>query len=76
MRDIVSEVTVVCRDAMGVADLPAADDLVARGADSLVAVEIVSRIQLDYGVDVADVFLATPTITALAEAVRERLPVP
>ncbi|HEX5118087.1 MAG TPA: acyl carrier protein [Pseudonocardiaceae bacterium] len=76
MRDIASAVAVVCRDAMGVTDLHADDDLVARGADSLVAVEIVSKLQLDYGVDIADVFLATPTITALATAVRERLPVP
>ncbi|HEX3648592.1 MAG TPA: phosphopantetheine-binding protein [Pseudonocardiaceae bacterium] len=73
MRDIVSSVAVVCRDAMGVTDLHADDDLVARGADSLVAVEIVSKLQLDYGVDVADIFLATPTIAALAQAVTVRV---
>lgn len=60
----------MCREAMGVLDLRADDDLVSRGADSLVAVEIVSRLQLDYGVDVAGVFSAQPTVTALIDAIQ------
>jgi long-chain acyl-CoA synthetase len=73
MEDIPERVAAICRDAMGVPDLRADEDLVARGADSLVAVEVVSRLELDYGVDVVDVFSVTPTIEALAEAVRSQL---
>jgi acyl carrier protein len=73
MTDIIDHVAAICRDAMGVSDLRADEDLVARGADSLVAVEVVSRLELDYGVDIVDVFLSTPTIDALADAVRSHL---
>jgi long-chain acyl-CoA synthetase len=71
--DIPAYVAAVCRDAMGVASLGENDNLVDHGADSLVAVEVVSRLQLDYGVEVADVFMSTPTINALVRAVESQL---
>jgi acyl carrier protein len=73
MTEIIDRVAAICRDAMGVSDLRADEDLIARGADSLVAVEVVSRLELDYGVDIVDVFFSTPTIGALADAVRSHL---
>jgi long-chain acyl-CoA synthetase len=73
MADIIDRVASICRDAMGVSDLRTDEDLVSRGADSVVAVEVVSRLELDYGIDTIDVFFATPTIGALAAAVQSHL---
>lgn len=72
MDDIPAHVAAVCREAMGVPEIGVDDNLVERGADSLVAVEVVSRLQLDYGIEVADVFLATPTIGDIARAILAR----
>jgi acyl carrier protein len=73
MRDIFEHITAICREAMGIPDLAVGEDLIERGADSIVAVEVVSQIELDYHVDVADLFFARPTIETLASAVRSQL---
>jgi acyl carrier protein len=71
--EIIDRITAICREAMGVPDLAFDDDLIARGADSIVAVEVVSQIELDYHVNVADLFFSTPTIKALASSVQSQL---
>lgn len=45
-------------------------DLTQAGADSLRAVEITTRIEREYGVDLVDAYFAAPTIAALAAEVR------
>lgn len=70
MEDISERIASICREAMGVPDLAFDEDLVERGADSIVAVEVISKIELDYHVNVADLFFATPTIEALVNTVR------
>lgn len=73
MDDISERIAAICRDAMGVPDLGIHENLIERGADSIVAVEVVSQIELDYRVSVADLFSSAPTIEALAAAVHSQL---
>ena len=70
MEEISERIAGICREAMGVPDLAFDEDLIERGADSIVAVEVISKIELDYHVNVADLFFATPTIKALVSAVQ------
>lgn len=76
MTPIESAVRAVCCAVMGVEDLAPEDNLVDRGADSLLASEIVDRLELQFGVDVVEEFFAQPTIASLAEAIRTRAPEP
>jgi hypothetical protein len=45
-------------------------NLAEAGADCLRAVEIVTRIELEHGVDLVDTYFAAPMIARLAEEVR------
>jgi acyl carrier protein len=45
-------------------------NLTEAGADSLRAVEIISRIELEYGVDLVDAYFSAPMIARLAAEVR------
>lgn len=68
--DLQSRVTAICAEVLKRSELGPDDDLMALGMDSLTAVEIVTRLELAYGVDVVDVIFETPTVRQLCAVVR------
>jgi acyl-CoA synthetase (AMP-forming)/AMP-acid ligase II/acyl carrier protein len=68
--DLEKHVTSICAEVLHRSDLGPDDDLMEAGMDSLVAVEIVTRVELAYGVDVVDTIFETPTVRRLCEVVR------
>ncbi|MEA2207409.1 MAG: hypothetical protein QOE77_4185 [Blastocatellia bacterium] len=68
--DLESRVTAICAEVLKRPDVGPDDDLMQLGMDSLTAVEIVTRLELAYGVDVVDVIFETPTVRQLCEVVR------
>ncbi len=68
--DLEARITSICAEVLKRSDLGPDDDLMQAGMDSLAAVEIVTRLELAYGVDVIDVIFETPTIRNLGEVVR------
>lgn len=70
MTDLQSRVTSICAEVLKRSDLGPDDDLMQLGMDSLSAVEIVTRLELAYGVDVVDVIFETPTVRQLCAVVR------
>jgi acyl carrier protein len=71
MNAIESRITEICQGALGRTEIRADESLVDAGADSLVAVEIVTQIEIDYGVDLVELFFESPTINSLAAAVEK-----
>lgn len=71
--DVAEVIARICGDCLGVAELDADDNLVRMGVDSLLAAEVISRIELEFGVDVVAEFFAQPTIRHLTEAVEQHL---
>jgi acyl-CoA synthetase (AMP-forming)/AMP-acid ligase II/acyl carrier protein len=63
--DLEARVTAICGDVLKRSDLSLDDDLIEFGMDSLEAVEIVTRLQLAFNVDVIDVIFHTPTVRQL-----------
>ncbi|MBB4915653.1 AMP-binding protein [Streptosporangium saharense] len=71
--DLEAQVTSICAKALNRSRLGPDDDLMEAGMDSLVAVEIVTRLELSFGADVVDVIFETPTVNHLCAAVRRAL---
>lgn len=71
MSDVQSTIMRICAGSLGLAEVPLDANLVLLGVDSMTAVEIVTRIELEYGVDVVETFFATPTVHALTAAVEQ-----
>lgn len=69
MSDIQNAIMRICAESLGLAEIPLDANLDLLGVGSMTAVEIVTRIELAYGVDVVDTFFDTPTVGALASAV-------
>ena len=68
--DLQSRITSICAEVLKRSDLGPDDDLMQLGMDSLTAVEIVTRLELAYGVDVVDVIFETPTVRQLCAVVQ------
>ena len=66
ITDLQSRITSICAEVLKRSDLGPDDDLLQLGMDSLTAVEIVTRLELAYGVDVVDVIFETPTVASSA----------
>lgn len=49
------------------------ENLVDRGVDSLVAAEIVARLEIEWDVDLVERFFTTPTVAALAKEIDEQV---
>jgi acyl carrier protein len=64
------QMTSICADVLNRSTLGPDDDLIALGMDSVAAVEIVTRVETTYGVDVVDVIFDTPTVSRLCDVVR------
>jgi acyl carrier protein len=63
--------TSLCSDVLNRSALGPDDDLIELGMDSVAAVEIVTRVEMEYGVDVVDAIFDTPTVSRLCDVVRE-----
>lgn len=70
VTDMEARVTSICVDVLKRADLGPDDDLLEVGMDSLAAVEIVTRVELAFGVDVVNAIFETPTVAQLCSIVR------
>lgn len=68
--DLQQQITEICSDVLGRSALEPDDDLIELGMDSVAAVEIVTRIETAYGVDVVDVIFDTPTVSRLCDLVQ------
>jgi acyl carrier protein len=73
MTDLEPRVISICSDVLNRSALGADDNLMELGMDSLAAVEIVTRVELAFGVDVVEVIFETPTVSQLCTVVREFL---
>ncbi|WP_428965925.1 acyl carrier protein [Micromonospora fluostatini] len=73
-NDLDSQMAAICADVLDRSTLGTDDDLIALGMDSVAAVEIVTRVETAYGVDVVDVIFDNPTVTRLCDVVRGAAP--
>ncbi|HLU32804.1 MAG TPA: acyl carrier protein [Natronosporangium sp.] len=73
MDHIERSVTEICCAALQRPSLDREQHLGEVGADSLVIVEILTRIEVAFDVDLMEEYFDVPTIAALAAAVRERV---
>ena len=71
VTDLEQQLTDICAEVLGRPGLGPDDDLMEVGMDSVAAVEIVTRIELAFGVDVVDAIFETPTVSRLYAVVRE-----
>lgn len=67
--DLEPQVASICADVLKRSVIRPDDDLMELGMDSLAAVEIVTRLELAFGVDVVDVIFETPTVSQLCAVV-------
>ena len=74
MNEIEQAVHQVCAEALERDDVGLTDNLVDAGVDSSLTIEIITRLQTRYGVDVLDEFFVEPTVAHIARAIRERSP--
>ena len=70
MPDIQDTIMRICAQTLSRAEVAPDANLVLLGVDSMTAVEIVTQIELEYGVDVVETFFTTPTVQALTAAVQ------
>jgi acyl carrier protein len=70
MTDVESQVMSICSDVLECPTLGPDDNLMEFGMDSLATVEIVTRLDLAFGVDVVDTILETPTVSELCAVLR------
>lgn len=70
MTDVESQVMSICSDVLERSTLGPDDNLLELGMDSLAAVEIVTRLDLAFGVDVVDAICEAPTVSELCAVVR------
>lgn len=69
MTDVESQVMSICSDVLE-RTLGPDDNLMELGMDSLATVEIVTRLDLAFGVDVVDAICEAPTVSELCAVVR------
>ncbi|MDW5325672.1 acyl carrier protein [Plantactinospora sp. KLBMP9567] len=67
--DLQLQMTSICTEVLNRSTLGPDDDLIELGMDSVAAVEIVTRVETTYGVDVVDVIFDTPTVNRLCDVV-------
>lgn len=67
--DLPATMTAICAEILKRDALGAEEDLTMLGMDSVAAVDIVTRVQAAFGVDVVDVIFDTPTVDRLCAAV-------
>ncbi|MEV4722412.1 acyl carrier protein [Micromonospora humida] len=67
--DLYENMTSICAEVLHRPTVGPDDDLVELGMDSVGAVEIVTRVEAAYGVDVVDVIFDTPTVNRLCAVV-------
>ncbi|GAA1753371.1 acyl carrier protein [Luedemannella helvata] len=72
MNEVEQAVHQACAEALERDDIGLTDDLVDAGLDSALTIEVITRLQTQYGVDVLDEFFVEPTVAHLAQAIRER----
>lgn len=70
MTDVEAQVVSICSEVLERSALGPDDNLMELGMDSLAAVEIVTRLELAFGVDVVDTIFETPTVSQLCAVVR------
>jgi acyl carrier protein len=70
MTDVEAQVISICSEVLERSALGPDDNLMELGMDSLAAVEIVTRLELAFGVDVVDTIFETPTVSQLCAVVR------
>jgi acyl carrier protein len=73
MIDLEPQVISICSEVLQRSALGPDDNLMELGMDSMAAVEIVTRIELAFDVDVVDVIFETPTVSQLCAVVRGSL---
>ena len=73
MIDLEPQVISICSEVLQRSALGLDDNLMELGMDSMAAVEIVTRIELAFGVDVVDAIFETPTVSQLCTVMRESL---
>lgn len=73
LTDLEPQVTSICAEVLQRTGLGLDDDLMEIGMDSLAAVEIVTRLERAFGVDVVDAIFETPTVSHLCAVVRGSL---
>ncbi|WP_320068842.1 acyl carrier protein [Micromonospora sp. RTGN7] len=69
-NDLRTQMTSICAEVLNRSTVGSDEDLVTLGMDSVGAVEIVTRVETAYGVDVVDVIFDTPTVSRLCDVVR------
>jgi acyl carrier protein len=70
MDDIETRIHDICAEALQLKQVPIDDDLISLGADSMVAVEIVTKVEQEFGVDVMESFFLTPSVGHIARLVQ------
>jgi long-chain acyl-CoA synthetase len=73
MTDLESHVMSICCDVLERSALDPDGNLLELGMDSLAAVEIVTRVEQAFGVDVVETIFETPTVSELCAVVRGSL---
>lgn len=68
--DIQARIAAICAEVLDRPTVGPDDDLIALGMDSVAAVEIVTRMESAFGVDVVDVIFDSPTVSHLCEVVQ------
>jgi len=74
MDDIEQRVRQVCAEALERDHVGLTDNLIDAGLDSSLTVEVITRLEMQYGVDVLDEFFVEPTVAHIAQAIKERTP--
>lgn len=72
--DLETYVKSVCAEILRRSDISLDDDLIALGMDSLAAVEIVTRLEIAFGVDVINTLFETATIRQLCSTIEGAIP--
>jgi acyl carrier protein len=73
MIDIEATIQGICAEALERESIGPDENLVDAGVDSLLAVEIITRLHMEFGVDLLEEFFAQPTAANLAKAVRSKV---
>jgi acyl carrier protein len=72
MDEIEQMVRQVCAEALERDDVGLTYNLVDAGLDSSLTIEVITRLEMQYGVDVLDEFFVEPTVAHIAQAIQER----
>jgi acyl carrier protein len=72
MDEIEQVVHQVCAEALERDDLGLTDNLIDAGLDSSLTIEVMTRLEMQYGIDVLDEFFIEPTVAHIAQAIQER----